>query len=126
MSPEQARGEVVDGRTDVYALGVVLYEMLTGRVPFDAATCAEVLHQHQFAAPIPPTELLGGDSELVAGLRPDNPGELEKLEGVVLICLAKQAKDRFPSLRHFSTALAAAVPASLAAEPPGRNSATRA
>jgi eukaryotic-like serine/threonine-protein kinase len=117
MSPEQAMGEAVDGRADVYALGVLLYEMLTGRVPFDATTCAEVLGQQRLAAPIPPTELLGHGCELVAGVPPENPGELENLERVVLICLAKQAKDRFPSLHHLAAALAAAVPASLAAEP---------
>jgi len=98
MSPEQAMGEPVDRRTDVYALGVVLYEMLAGHVPFDAATSAEVLGHQQFTMPAPLTPLLGTHHEL------------QRLEQVVLVCLAKRAEDRFPSLNEVSAALGAAMP----------------
>ena len=52
MSPEQSLGEPVDGRSDVYALGVVLYEMLTGTRPFQGRNAMEVIAQH-ISAPIP-------------------------------------------------------------------------
>jgi serine/threonine-protein kinase len=88
MSPEQASGDSVDHRTDVYALGVIMYEMFAGRRPFDAETYMGVLTQHMFVAPIPPTEV-----------GPHARG-LERIQDVILTCMAKKAEDRFASMRE--------------------------
>jgi serine/threonine-protein kinase PpkA len=53
MSPEQAQGELLDERSDFYSLGIILYEMLTGRKPYTGATAMEVLQQH-VNSPLPP------------------------------------------------------------------------
>jgi serine/threonine-protein kinase len=58
MSPEQAAGNPVDGRSDLYALGVVLYEMLTGRRPFEAKAAVDIMRMHQSTVPLPPVELV--------------------------------------------------------------------
>jgi Tfp pilus assembly protein PilF/predicted Ser/Thr protein kinase len=91
ISPEQARGEKLDARTDIYSLGVVLFEMLTGKVPYDADTPYAVIHDHIFS-PLPlPTEF-----------KADIPEAVEK---VVLKALAKDRDDRFESVREMVSAL---------------------
>ncbi len=86
MSPEQASGGTVDERTDLYALGVVMYEIFTGRVPFEADSYMGVLTKHLYVAPTPPSVLLGGLTELGA------------LEMVVLRCLEKKPERRYANM----------------------------
>ena len=83
LSPEQARGGEVDQRSDLYSLGVVLYELLTGKTPFEGDTPVEVAMKHLSNAPTPPSEL-----------RKDIPPELDM---VVLRALAKDPNDRYQS-----------------------------
>jgi tRNA A-37 threonylcarbamoyl transferase component Bud32 len=86
MSPEQAAGTVVDHRTDVYALGVMLYEMASGKVPFDADNFMGILTQHMYKAPVP-----------IRALVPEvhvPPG----LEAIVLKILTKKPEGRYASM----------------------------
>lgn len=94
MSPEQARGEELDARSDLYGLGCVLYELLTGAPPF-SGTGWEILAQHAHQAPVP-----------VRTRRPDVPAALDRL---VLRLLSKDVADRPPSAAETAELLRAVV-----------------
>ncbi|MBZ4395751.1 protein kinase [Myxococcus sp. MISCRS1] len=95
MAPEQCGDEVVDARTDLYAVGVLGYFLLTGRVPFAGRTAAEVLIGHLQKPPVPPHEV-----------RPDVPRTLSR---VLLRALAKRPADRFAQASDLRAALATAL-----------------
>jgi len=95
FSPEQARGETVDLRSDLYSTGVLLYEMLTGRPPFTGETAVSVAYQHvSEVAPTPSTI---------------NPNISSAIDSVVMKALAKDRVARFQSASEFRTALIASV-----------------
>jgi hypothetical protein len=92
VAPEQAAGErEIDGRTDVYALGVVVFEMMAGRTPFDAPTAQAVYAQH-----------LAASCPSVRQWRPDVPAAVE---GALAVALAKDRDQRFPTAGAFAAAL---------------------
>ncbi len=101
FSPEQARGEPVDARTDLYSTGVVLFELLTGHAPFHGANPVAVAYQHVNSEAAPPSSL--------------NPKVSPALDAVVLRSLAKDRFDRYQSAGDFradvDTAAAGSVPA---------------
>jgi serine/threonine protein kinase len=95
ISPEECQGTGSDGRSNVYALGVVLYEVVTGRLPFVFKTFIEAIHNHVNVPPPSPRSL-----------RPDLPPEVET---IILRCLAKRPDERFQSATDLSYALREAV-----------------
>jgi serine/threonine-protein kinase len=102
MSPEQCRGisDDVDLRTDIYALGIILYEMVTGAPPFVSEGWGDVLHMHIATAPRPPRE--------------QNPVIPPEMEAAILKALAKRPEDRWSSMGAFEQALHALAPAAAA------------
>jgi serine/threonine-protein kinase len=92
LSPEQARGAQVDQTSDLYSVGVVLYEMLTGQVPFTGDTPLEIAMKHLSEIPRPPSEL-----------RPEVPHDLDS---IVLRALAKDPSERYQSAEEMDADLA--------------------
>ena len=104
LSPEQAQGAVLDFRTDIYSLGVVLYEMATGQLPFDADDISALLLQ-QVRQPPPPPRLI-------------MPSLPVNLENVILKALEKSPARRFQSCRSLAEALENALTAPLPSDAP--------
>ncbi|MFT4220117.1 MAG: Stk1 family PASTA domain-containing Ser/Thr kinase [Microbacterium sp.] len=95
FSPEQAKGESVDARADIYSTGVVLYELLTGRPPFRGESPVAVAYQHVSETPVAPSEV--------------NPDVPRALDAVVLRALAKDPFQRYQDAAQFREALDATV-----------------
>lgn len=87
LSPEQARGEVVDARSDLYSTGVLLYELLTGRPPFTGDSPVSIAYQHVSEMPNPPSQV--------------DPGVTPEVDAVVLHALSKRADDRYQTAAEF-------------------------
>jgi eukaryotic-like serine/threonine-protein kinase len=106
LSPEQAQGKPVDARSDLYSIGIVLYEMLTGTVPFDAESPVSVALKQVSEPPVPPRER--------------NPAVPPALDAVVLRALEKDPAARYPNADAFIEALLAArvAPQEVVAAPP--------
>ncbi|HEY2820645.1 MAG TPA: serine/threonine-protein kinase [Candidatus Acidoferrum sp.] len=95
LSPEQILGEPQNTRSDLFSLGIVLYQMVTGVAPFDGSSVSAVCAQIMQAEPVPPSQR--------------NPAVPQELDRIILRCLAKVSADRYPSAEAFATSLDAFV-----------------
>ena len=95
LSPEQARGEVVDARSDIYSCGCLLYELLTGRPPFKGDSAVAIAYQHVRELPVPTSQIA-----------PDVP---ESMDRVVMKALAKHREDRYQNADQMRADLQAAI-----------------
>ena len=92
-SPEQGMGKPLDHRTDIYSLGIVFYQMLTNKVPFDAETAAAIIYKHVHEKPERPRKI--------------NPNISPQAEAAVLKAIAKKPEDRYQNMKEFRVALEA-------------------
>jgi tRNA A-37 threonylcarbamoyl transferase component Bud32 len=95
MAPEQAMGGKMDHRVDIYAMGVILYEVFTGTVPFKAETFMGILTQHITVPPVPPTQMAQQNGRVC-------PPELE---AIILKAMQKDPNARYQSMNELATAL---------------------
>jgi serine/threonine-protein kinase len=98
MSPEQAQGEALDNRSDIYSLALILYELITGKLPFDAKTPLDMMKAHVREAPIPLSKRVAGKTFW------------PELEAVIEKALKKSPGERFASAAEFGEALLACLP----------------
>ena len=91
VSPEQAQGKILDYRSDIYSLGIVMYEMLTGDVPFRGGSSIDISLRHISEKPVHPSKIL--------------PGIPEKIEKIILKCLEKHPDMRYPDVTALKTDL---------------------
>ena len=90
-SPEQGEGKPLDHRADIYSLGIVLYQLLTNKVPFEGETPSSVIYKHVYEAPVSPKNI--------------NPNLSPQIEAVVLKAIAKRPDDRYQNIVEFREAL---------------------